>query len=277
MSRAEFPVDLSVDGSVSASDRGLQYGHGIFETMRLYQGAIPLLSRHFARLEAGAKALSLDFDVEQLKAHLDEYVADFESHGVVKLILTAGDAARGYRYSQQGPLQGLVQYFPPSQKAPRRILHLCSYRLPDNPRLAGIKHLNRLDQVMAATEVPPDCDGLLLDYNDNVIEALSSNIFLLHDGQWLTPALDSSGVAGVMRALLKDEILPAFDIGLNIAPVNMDMLIQASEVFICNGLTGIVPVEAIAGIAQWENTSDKTSQTSLISGELSKRYPCFAE
>ena len=278
---------LFIDGeaaeSVLASDRGLLYGHGLFETMRLSGSELPLLDLHLARLEAGARVLSIACDLTTLKSQLDFILPGLPAEGLLKLILTAGDGLRGYRYHsvvRESKPRCLIQYFPLDDGASEVRLSLCQYRLPDNPRLAGIKHLNRLDQVMAAAELPQDSDGLLLDQAGHVIEALSSNLFVLYRGQWLTPSLQRSGVAGVMRQLLMERVMPA----LGLTPLSQDfgleILQTAEEVFICNAVRGITSVTEISGLAQTlfsavRTPSGESTQTTVIKAELGRQYPCF--
>lgn len=281
----ELFVDGEPDGSVPASDRGLLYGHGLFETMRLWRGELPLLDLHLARLESGARALSIVCDLRALKLQLNCLLPKLPAEGLLKLVLTAGDGLRGYRYdsaSRESKARCLIQYFALDHGSSEVRLKLCEYRLPDNPRLAGIKHLNRLDQVMAAAELPPKSDGLLLDQTGNVIEALSSNLFILYQGQWLTPSLQKSGVAGVMRQLLMDRVMPAVDLTPLCQDIELGMLQGAEEIFICNAVRGISSVTEIRGLAQTlfstaGTPSSESTQTALIQAELGKQYPCFGE
>ena len=285
-------TNLFIDGkpeqSIPATDRGFLYGHGLFETMCLWQGGLPLLELHLTRLAEGAKILSIKFDLEELRAQLSNALSYFPARGLVKLVLTAGDSERGYHYSpaaSPGAMNSrsrcLIEYFEPRSGVDETRLQVCRYRLPHNSKLAGIKHLNRLDQVIAATEIPPRCDGLLLDQAGNVIEALSSNLFLLCGTQWLTPSLASSGVAGVMRELLAGSIMPTMEIELLYQDIDPEMLKIADEVFICNAVNGITLVSEITGLARSSSPSRisfKTHpQTELIRAELAERYPCFGE
>lgn len=282
-------TELFVDGEpaefVPASDRGFLYGHGLFETMRLWQGELPLLDLHLARLETGAKALSIACDLTALKLQLDFILPKLPAGGLLKLVLTAGDGLRGYRYhsaTRELKPRCLIQYFALDEGSSEVRLKLCEYRLPDNPRLAGIKHLNRLDQVMAAAELPPNSDGLLLDQTGNVIEALSSNLFVLYQGQWLTPSLLRAGVAGVMRQLLIDQVMPTVDLTPLCQDIDLSMLQAAEEVFICNAVRGISSVTEITGLAQTLFStlgvpSSGSTQTSVIKTELGQQYPCFGE
>lgn len=266
-----FFVDGAVEASLPTTDRGLLYGHGLFETMRLWHGELPLLGFHLARLAIDAKKLGLRCDVADLRAEIEGILPGLPPGGIVKLMLTAGDSARGYRFPEPTKSRRVVQFFPSSGKAALDVLQICAYRLPANPALAGIKHLNRLDQVIAAVELPPHHDGLLLDHGERVIEALSSNLFLLWQNQWLTPRLDKSGVAGVMRALLIEHVLPEMGITVTCRDIDLEMLSRADEVFTCNAVSGITPIAEVIGVGRWT----KTPGTASICVKLSERYPCF--
>ena len=122
-------------------------------------------------------------------------------------------------------------------------MRICDLRLGLQPVLAGLKHLNRLEQVMARSEWsdPTIHEGLLLDREDHVVSAISSNIFLVSGNRLLTPRMDRCGVRGVMRA----EILKAFQARCEQRRITLDMLPEAQEIFVCNSVRGIFPVIAI--------------------------------
>ncbi len=314
-------TDLFIDGNaadcVPASDRGFLYGHGLFETMRLWHGDLPLLDLHLDRLERGARALLIDYDQPALKGQLADILPQLPADGLLKLVLTAGDGKRGYHYcaddgnvgSRLGGTPGsnngggtlkprcVVQYFALGEVPQQIALQVCEYRLPHNPVLAGIKHLNRLDQVLAAASLSLDTDGLLLDQAGYVIEALSSNLFIFLEGTWITPSLDKAGVAGVMRRLLMDRVMPTMGFTPQCRDIDLSLLRAADEVFICNGVRGISAVTRIRGVGQGlggqglaaqdlflasatsaviPTTSGAIpAQTALIKAQLRQQYPCF--
>ena len=272
-------VDGKPEASLSLSDRGLNYGHGLFETMRLSAGLLPLWSYHLQRLGVGADRLGIVLDSSRLDAYLQQALDAFPADGMLKLVLTAGVGPRGYRHQGQSACY-VLQYFPlPSVAEPAAVhLQLCEYALPHNERLAGIKHLNRLDQVLAAAELNEGFDGLLLDVEGNVVEALSSNIFLFDGQRWITPALDLCGVAGVMRRLLCEDIIPRLGQEVAIKPVALANLINAHEVFVCNSVHGIQPVRELQGRVHWfaESNELQGSETEKVIAQLAHAYPCFA-
>ena len=271
-------IDGKPEASLSLNDRGLNYGHGLFETMRLSAGQLPLWTYHRQRLNMGAERLGIALDKSRLDIYLQQALEAFPADGMLKLVLTAGLGPRGYRYQGQSASYAL-QYFPlPPVAEPAAVcLQLCEYALPHNQRLAGIKHLNRLDQVLAAAELDDGCDGLLLDVGGNVVEALSSNIFLFDGQRWITPELKLCGVAGVMRRLLCEDIIPGLGQEVAIVPVALTSLVNACEVFVCNSVRGIQPVRELQGRASWfaESNALEGSATEKVIEQLAHAYPCF--
>ncbi len=268
-------VDGKPQASLSLNDRGLNYGHGLFETMRLSAGQLPLWHYHRQRLCIGADRLGIALDSSRLDTYLQQALDAFPADGMLKLLLTAGLGPRGYRQQSQASSY-VLQYFPLPPVANPAALRLqrCQYALPHNAQLAGIKHLNRLDQVLAAAELKDGFDGLLLDVDGNVVEALSSNIFLFDGQNWLTPELNLCGVAGVMRRLLCEEIIPSLGQQVVVQPLALTSLVNACEVFVCNAVRGIQPVCELEGLARWPLQSNG-AETAKIIAQLTQTYPCF--
>ncbi|MAT52353.1 MAG: aminodeoxychorismate lyase [Porticoccaceae bacterium] len=264
-----------VDGAPAASipvfDRGLAYGHGLFETMRLSGGSLPLWSLHRERLARGLELLGIPLAVETIDVQLRSCLARLPGDGVIKLIVTGGVGARGYAPLGDTPGSTIIQWMPVPLSMPSVALYPCRYRLPDNPVLAGVKHLNRLDQVLAAAEVPSGFQGLVMDSRDNVVEAVSHNLFCRIDGQWYTPVLNNCGVAGVMRHYLMSEVFP--DLGMSVREValSVDELASAQEAFLSNAVHGIVPVIAIDGVKQWITGAE----TRQVQQRLADLHNCF--
>ena len=257
--------------SIDAADRGLSYGHGLFETMRLDGGVLPLWSYHCERLLNGARRLRIPLDADSLESARDKALAQLPGPGMIKLTLTAGPGPRGYGARSTCP--GIIwQWFEVSAPESPVILQCCEYRLPANPPLAGIKHLNRLDQVMAAMEAAEGHQPLLLDTRGNLVEALSHNLFLFREGRWWTPALNECGVEGVMRELLLVRLIPECGEQVEVATLPFDALPEAEEVFICNSVSGLLPVvgEQRSG-AVWPNGE----RTRRLQYALQGGFPCF--
>jgi 4-amino-4-deoxychorismate lyase len=234
----------------SVKDRGLAYGDGLFETIAVSGGRPALLDRHLARLGEGCARLLIDLDLVLVRAELLAFSREL-ADGVAKLIVTRGDGLRGYAPPQPALprriLQASAKPAYPACNAERGVrLFPCVTRLAEQPRLAGMKHLNRLEQVLARAEWQDaeHAEGLMMDFSGRVIEGVYSNLFLVQDGVLLTPDLSRCGVAGVMRAEL---LAQAEDQGLHchVRDIGLDTLLGANEIFLCNSLFGVWPVRAL--------------------------------
>lgn len=246
------PIRVWVNGAgvdrVSATDRGLQYGDGVFETVAVIDGQPLLWSRHLARLEAGCRALGFDVlpDSEAFSEIAARACRNVE-RGVLKCVVTRGAGGRGYRAVQVSPTQIVTLWpwpdFPATHANEGIALTLCRTRVSRNPALAGIKHLNRLEQVLARREWKDGfAEGVMLDESGNVIEGTMSNLFAVIGNKLLTPELSMSGVRGIMRACVLDC---AAQLGIEAgeAELSLPMLTRADEVFMTNSIIGIWPVK----------------------------------
>ncbi len=243
-------VNGAADAAVSVLDRGLLFGDGVFETIVVQDGRPRFWQRHMTRLQTGCHRLGIrPVDLAGLHAEAEALLSSGQ-HGILKVIITRGAGGRGYGIAADAEPTCIVQLHPWPEGLPAAAVRLmvCDLRLGVNPALAGIKHLNRLEQVLARQECDAagSFEGLLLDQDDRVIEGTMSNIFLVRDRQLLTPDLQRCGVAGVMRSIVLD-IADQAGIACVIRDIDKAALLQADEVFICNSLLGIVAVEAIDG------------------------------
>lgn len=273
METPSYLINGSFTAVLDPQDRGLAYGHGLFETLKISAGSLPLWPYHWKRLSRSARVLGIDVSQDLVEKDLAQVLEVAPSESVLKLIVTAGCGQRGYRASRPLACNRIMQWFSLSAEPPESIrLQRCNYRLPANRTLAGLKHLNRLDQVLAADEVKDDCQGLLLDTAGNLVEALSHNLFVRVDNGWWTPSLDTAGVAGVMRSVLIDEVFPSLGVKVEQAVLPLDDLYSADEVFVCNSIQGVVPViaEIVAGKV-WPLGAN----TQRVKQQLQELYPCF--
>lgn len=260
MTAAALPECAWINGEEGASlsllDRGLAFGDGVFETMRYKADAIPLLSWHLRRLISSCARLQLVVDGPQLSAEIEQFhrlAVSRRSEGIIKLILTRGVSARGYRCDPSAVPTRVLMHFPLPPEVPTRTaegvsIRYCDIRLGSNPVLAGIKHLNRLEQVLARMEWDdPDIDeGLMADARGRIVEGVGSNLFLVIAGRMVTPAVDSCGVAGVMRQYILDEISRVLSIPVSVGSCEKGMLVGAQELFLCNAVVGVWPVRQLA-------------------------------
>lgn len=236
---------------IALADRGLAYGDGLFETIKVREGRALLLERHLARLQDGCQRLAIPCDIGMLRAELQAYMQQL-GQGVCKLILTRGAGQRGYASPNPCMPQRILQASStpqwPSTHAVEGIrLFACQLRLAQQPLLAGLKHLNRLEQVLARAEWsdPAYAEGLLLDQQGHIVDGVFSNIFIVHKQQLLTPDLTRCGVAGVMRAELLARAQVS-GLSVQIMDITLQDLQQADEVFTSNSLYGIWPVRSYA-------------------------------
>jgi len=247
-------VDGQPADSVPLKDRGLAYGDGLFETIAVKAGQLVLLDRHLQRLDEGCRRLAFVVDQTLVRCEVQAYAAAL-GDGVLKLILTRGDSLRGYGSNPEAPVRRILQGNPPATYPQAHgtdgvRLFACATRLAEQPLLAGLKHLNRLEQVIARAEWQDaeHAEGLMLDVSGRVIEGVFSNLFLVSNGLLLTADLNRCGVAGVMRA----EILAqasALGIPVAVADISLEQLREADEVFVCNSVYGIWPVRGYAAMS----------------------------
>ncbi|MEK7712063.1 MAG: aminodeoxychorismate lyase [Pseudomonadota bacterium] len=244
-------VNGQASTNLQVADRGLQYGDGLFETLALRNGDPLLWDRHIQRLGDGCRRLGLPAPEATLLREELARIAGPEARAVAKIILTRGTAGRGYRVDASGTATRIVQHLPwpayPDAAGKDGVtVRWCETRLARQPRLAGMKHLNRLEQVLARAEWQDDyAEGLMCDTDGLVIEGTRTNLFLVRaDGTVVTPDLSQSGVAGVMRAQVLDN---AAAMGMNciIQAVTADMVESAQELFLTNSLIGIWPIRRI--------------------------------
>lgn len=241
--------------SIPAADRGFQYGDGVFTTLPVRSGRPVFLPLHLARLRTDCARLQIPFPGESVLENEVRQLCRMRAEGVVKIQVTRGSGARGYRLPEPTvptrvlTLQSVVP--PPCAFSEQGVtVRWCTHRLGRNPALAGIKHMNRLEQILARSEWDGGGvqEGLMMDPDDALIEGTMSNVFLLVDDTLVTPDVTQCGVAGVMRsvvlAIARDEGIP-----VEVRTVTCDELDVAREVFLTNSLIRVWPVVALEGKA----------------------------
>ncbi|NIE73803.1 aminodeoxychorismate lyase [Pantoea sp. Ap-967] len=246
-------IDGGPAAAVNLQNRGLAYGDGLFETIAVRAGRPSLLDGHLARLALGCQRLAIDADL----ARVGEEILAFSSQlgdGVAKLILTRGDSQRGYAPVAGAMARRILQGSPlpsyPAEHAELGVqLFACQTRLAEQPLLAGLKHLNRLEQVLARAEWQGSelAEGLMRDGQGRVIEGVYSNLFLVREGVLHTADLSRCGVAGVMRGALLEQA-QVLGIALQVRDIAFDELALADEVFVCNSVYGVWPVRGIPAL-----------------------------
>lgn len=282
--------------TVPADDRGLAYGDGLFETMRVHRGTVHWWQAHWDRLAAGAARLHLTLPDETLVRAEAEALLDGGA-GVLKLLVTRGGGGRGYAPPDHVvPMWMLSRHPMPTAYAPGLVLRWCDTRLAVQPLLAGLKHCNRLEQVLARAEwgrppltahgaglnatggengqspsvtpaprSPLADEGLMRSTEGDVVCATAANLFVLRGDRWLTPAVDRCGIAGVCRrwALAATS---ATETRLDVTDVE-----AADAVFLCNAVRGILPVARLG-----ERTWAPHPQVAALQKRLAAEHPAFA-
>lgn len=263
-------VDGLLGAAVPLDDRGLAYGDGVFETLLGVDERLVWWPQHLARLQQGAAALGIDCpgetqwlgDVERLLAGRPA-----KERCVLKLILTRGSGGRGYDPGAARPRRILSLHAAPSVAATGLRLHWCSLQLGAQPALAGFKHLNRLEQVLARAECTQQgCDeGLLCAVDGRVVSATAANLLVWRGAQWQTPEIRDCGVRGVCRAQLIDVL------GARVCDLQRNDVLSAEAMFVCNSVRGIQPVLSLGGIERPAHPAVAAAQRRLAEFE-----PAFA-
>ncbi len=238
---------------ISIRDRGLLYGDGVFRTLRATLGKVQHWPLHYQKLQHDCAALGIVCpDATLLSVELNDLL-ELHPNGVVKLIVTRGEGARGYAPPACAkPTHlwdvGLLPDHPADWAIDGIRARLCQLHLSQQPRLAGIKHLNRLENVLAAAEWN-DADiaeGILLDVTGNVIEGTRSNLFMVRNGILLTPDLSHCGVAGIQRGRVM-QWAATHNVQCRVEQFGLAELLAADEVFLVNSIIGLWPVRELQG------------------------------
>lgn len=246
---AQIWINGELATALALPDRGLDYGDGLFETMPVIHGHIPWLNYHLERLQAGL--LKLGFHAEAYRPvqnYIRKCLQGQHVTGIVRLTMTRGVGERGYAPPELVQPTCVLQVSPTASVgqltlAPATV-ETCSVMLAKQPLLAEIKHLNRLEQVLAGRErQQKGLDEMLMtDTAGRVISVISGNIFLLAGGQLLTPTLIDCGILGTRRRLIMDELAPTLGLGCLELDISEADVAAADEAFYCNSLRGYQPI-----------------------------------
>jgi 4-amino-4-deoxychorismate lyase len=236
--------------TIPIKDRGLNYGDGAFETMRVRRRAVRFLDYHLERLADACRRLEIKPpDGARLRNEIVR-IAALRAEGVLKLIVTRGSGARGYRPNGRERCTRVISLHPLSGAAraaalPKRV-RLCAMRLGINETLAGLKTLNRLESVLARAEWSDTriWEGLMRDTDDNIVCGTMSNVFVRRGSRLITPKVDRCGIAGVMRRWVLEQA-SGLKLAVGEGRLRWEDLRGADEVFMTNAVVGIVPIAAI--------------------------------
>lgn len=244
-------INGSASDRIDVADRGLNYGDGLFETIAVRGGAPRFWQRHLQRLAHGCERLGLPAPESQCLASEAAELCVGVERAVLKIIITRGVGGRGYRPPTAAQATRIVALHPwpdhPSSYVDNGITaRICETRLGHQPLLGGIKHLNRLEQVMARAEWD-DVDvieGVMLNNAGEPVCGTMSNLFVVHGGVLMTPDVSDCGIAGITRQRII-EIAREWGLSCDPARLTLDQLHQADESFVCNSIIGIWPLRRI--------------------------------
>jgi 4-amino-4-deoxychorismate lyase len=265
-----YLVNGSFSQAISPFDRGFAYGDGVFRTIKMVGGLPQHWPQHYQKLVADCAAINIVCpSAELLMSDLSQlFLADSETEyhpTVAKIIITRGEGNRGYTPPAiTAPMRVVLKSdmpdYPESRFSEGVTLTVCETRLAAQPKLAGIKHLNRLENVLARMEWhnPDIAEGIMLDMHDNVVECTAANIFARFGGTLITPDLQQCGVAGTTRQRII-ELAPILSLKPAVEAFRLEKLYQADEVVICNSLYGAWQVKAV---------QDTDTQQSIKTGVL---------
>jgi 4-amino-4-deoxychorismate lyase len=260
---------LGEEVEFALNDRGLTYGDGVFETILLHAGKLVWWREHWQRLARGASVLKIKTPDEAIVRSASQHFLANADTGVLKIILTRGSGGRGYAVPENQDPRIIISMHPaPSPIHSAVNLRWCETRLARQPLLAGIKHLNRIEQVLARNEWQDRniFEGLMCDTEGNVVCATSANIFAKIRGQWLSPKIDQAGIAGIARTWVLRQWPQVREAHLSRLQVE-----QAESIFICNAVRGILAVNSLE-----EKVFPVNQDIVDLQNNLAKEQPAFA-
>ena len=249
---------------LSVNDRAIHYGDGLFETILCHNRQLYFWPQHYSRLKQSTEKIKLSLpdeallldDIEKLLCEVED-----EHAYAIKVIITRGSGQRGYQFEKKPMVTRIITFtsieIDYSSILSRQLLSgdlvICEQQVSINENLAGLKHLNRLDNVLARNESSiinnsDIIDGLMINANKHVIEGTMSNVFFVKDKMLYTPKLNQSGVQGVMRdaiiAIAKNK-----NIEVSISDITTEKIKNMDEVFITNSLIGMKAINHLSDTA----------------------------
>ena len=246
-----YLINGSFDHIISPFDRGFAYGDGVFRTLVMRNGVPESWPQHYQKLVADCAAINIVCPSAELLMSDLQQLFTLDEVAVAKIIITRGEGNRGYSPPPiTAPMRVVTKSAMPEYPEIRFSdgvnLHVCETRLAAQPLLAGIKHLNRLENVLARMEwhSPDIADGIFLDTNEHVIECTAANIFARFGDTLITPSLTNCGVAGITRQRII-ELAHTLSLKIKIEAMSLEKLFSADEVIICNSLYGAFQVKSV--------------------------------
>jgi len=264
-----YLINGNLSQVISPLDRGFAYGDGVFRTLKMVRGIPQHWPMQYQKLVADCAAIGIVCPSAECFISDFQQLFSLDEVAVAKIVVTRGEGERGYAPPAiTMPMRVIIKSALPRYAKANYVdgvsLHLCELRLSHQPKLAGIKHLNRLENVMARMEWKDEAifDGLLLDQQGSVIECTMSNVFARFGHELVTPALNLCGVAGITRQSIIG-LARSLGFSLDVAQLSLSRLLEADEVIICNSLYGAFQVKSIVDKTWSKQTLSSTIRTAL--------------
>lgn len=255
--RSEIWLDGTPTVTLPLPDRAVDFGDGVFETILIHQGAPLFADLHLERLTLGIQALAIPDCIAAARQQLDRVASAVHWRwAVLRLSISRGSGQRGYAPSDNAVPRILISVTQLDRDCGQMMtaatLCYAKIRLATQPFLAGIKHLNRLEQVLASAQAKAEGvdEAVVLDQSGNLISVIAGNLFLVHQGKLLTPKLDNCGILGTRRRLVIERWAPAIGLTVYETTLTLSDLQAAEEVFSSNSLQAVRPIARI-GQQSW--------------------------
>lgn len=247
----QYLINGKPNACLTPFDRGFAYGDGVFRTLPVIKASPQCWDQHYRKLSEDCNALGIVCPSADLLLDDIATLCKQDLPSAIKIIVTRGESARGYAVPALAqPARVVIRSdmpdYPAHHSSEGVALHLCHTRLAAQPRLAGVKHLNRLENVLARMEWVDAhiADGVLLDHAGNVIECTMSNLFVREGDVLMTPDLSQCGVAGVTRQRILD-LSTSLGYTTKVTSIALERMLMADEVVICNSLYGVWQVRQL--------------------------------
>ena len=249
-----FQINGKLTNKISIEDRAVQYGDGVFETIAIKDKLPEFWKEHYQRLSKGCKILKIKCLPETfLKKEINKFIKKSKKKKfVLKIIISRGIGGRGYnppKNAKPTRILGIYDWpnYPEINLTKGITMDVCKTRISLQPFLSEIKHLNRLEQIIARSEWQNKTisESIMLDLNNNVIEGTMSNIFGVKKSIFYTPNIKSAGIEGIMRGIIL-KLLKKNKKKYIIKKITLKEFLKFDEIFMCNSIFGVWPVIKIS-------------------------------
>jgi 4-amino-4-deoxychorismate lyase len=254
MTNSKFNIFINKK-TIPINDRAFNYGDGLFETILVKNNKIIYLNEHVKRLHEGCDIIFINKPALSLIKKNAEIAIGNTKNCVLKIILSRGSCDFGYQYPKH-----LIPnlYFIKTNISPNKTnrtdrvdIAYSNYKPLGNNNLSKIKHLNRLDQCLIASElqnIKDNYSDLAITQDNNIIETLSSNLFFARKTKeqyvFDTPLISDFGIKGVMREKII-EFLKKKKFKVSIKNIERDSLKKYTSCFKVNSIKGVILIDRI--------------------------------